>query len=270
MKFSFSNLNPFKGASSPSLDLSRQAKRALRWVPISALSLGFVALMISAVQGEKSRYCTGLQISMDGTQDLFFIDPEMIRHHLGTMAADTFLGRALPEIDLSGIEEGLEKLPHVAKADAWIGNAGTLCINLEQRQPMLRVIHNQGVSYYIDIHGEKMPSTRTFTARVPVLSGWDGGDQESLAEIVILADKIRRDPFLSALVEQIHRSDIGEYELVPKVGDHIIRFGELREVDEKFEKLKTMYSEGLNYTGWDRYQFIDLRYQDLVYATKKQ
>jgi len=245
-------------------------KSIFRNVSLLGLTVLFIGLLISAAAGEKARVCSAVQISMDGTQDLFFIDPHTIKNKLGQLDRDTFQGMPLNEIHLAEVESSLEELPHVQDAEAWFGSGGTLCVHVEQRVPMLRVIHNKGVSYYLDIHGEKMPSTRTFTARVPVLTGVDAADQESLAEVVGLATFIRQDPFLAALVEHIHRTASGEYELVPKIGDHVIKLGGLSDLPAKFQKLETVYRDGLNYTGWDTYRVLDLRYQDLVYGTKAQ
>jgi len=245
-------------------------KSILRNGSLLALTALFIGLLISAAAGEKARVCSSIQISMDGTQDLFFIDPQTIRNKLGELDRDTFAGMPLNQIDLAALEASLEELPHVQDAETWFGSGGALCVHVEQRVPMLRVIHNKGVSYYLDIHGEKMPSTRTFTARVPVLTGMEAADEETLAEVVGLATFIREDPFLAALVEQINRTASGEYELVPKIGDHIIKLGVLSDLEAKFKKLETVYRDGLNYTGWDTYQVLDLRYQDLVYGTRAQ
>ena len=253
----------------PTLKLDpNRLKKLLRGVGLLTLVTVFAVLLASAAAGENHRTCSSLQISIDGTQDLFFVDPQAIRSELGKLDADTFIGRPLQSIDLSSIELALEEMPHIEEAEAWIGTGGTLCVNLEQRVPMLRVIHNKGVSYYLDIHGEKMPSTRTFTARVHVLTGVEAVDEKTLAEVVELATYIREHSYLAALVEQIHRDESGEFELVPKVGDHLIKLGGISDMEGKFDRLQTIYRDGLNYTGWDAYQIIDLRYRDLVYGVR--
>jgi cell division protein FtsQ len=229
----------------------------------------FSLVMIGASRSAKERQCSGVEVTISERNDVFFIEPEMLVDELARLNTDTFRGVPLSNIDLSAVESALASLPHVARAEAWIGPSQRLCVLVEQRRPLLRVMHNEGVSYYLDIHGEKMPSTRTFTARVPVLTGLDEADGESLGEAYGLAKLIHDDPFLAALVEQIHRTDDGEYVLVPKVGDHLIRFGGVEDGPEKFRKLRALYSEGLYHTGWDVYSTLDLRYRDLVYGTRR-
>jgi cell division protein FtsQ len=245
--------------------------KALARIGGLGLLLGLFSLvMIGASRSGKQRQCSGVEITIAERNDVFFIEPEMVLSELAQLSADTFRGVPLRDINLSAVERALADMPHVARAEAWFGPSQRLCVLVEQRRPLLRVMHNQGVSYYLDIHGEKMPSTRTFTARVPVLTGLEEADGELLGEAYGLAKLIHEDPFLAALVEQIHRAEDGEYVLVPKVGDHLIRFGGVDDGPEKFRKLRALYSEGLHHTGWDVYSTLDLRYRDLVYGTRRQ
>jgi cell division protein FtsQ len=47
-------------------------------------------------------------------------------------------------------------------------------------------------------------------------------------------------------------------------------FGEAKDFEEKFEKLKTFYTEGLNKTdGWNKYSTINIKYKNQVVCTKK-
>ena len=60
-----------------------------------------------------------------------------------------------------------------------------------------------------------------------------------------------------------------EMELVPRVGNHTILFGDEKEMDEKFSKLFLFYKEGLSKQGWNKYNVINLKYKDQVVCTKK-
>jgi cell division protein FtsQ len=59
-----------------------------------------------------------------------------------------------------------------------------------------------------------------------------------------------------------------EFELVPKVGRHIIVFGDIDNMEKKFDKLIVFYKEGLNKTGWDKYKIINLKYENQVVCSK--
>ena len=89
-----------------------------------------------------------------------------------------------------------------------------------------------------------------------------------LDDFYAMARFILADEFWSAHVEQIYVNNYGEIELVPKVGDHKIIFGTSDQMEEKFWKLKTFYKEGLNYTGWENYDTLNLKFENQVVCTK--
>ena len=245
---------------------------ALRRAGWLLAGLGFVALVMAARHRDAQRVCSTVEIALMEPSDLHFLDPSALRSQLGALDADTFVGKPLVEIDLKAIESHLNAMPHVASAQAWLGAGGKLCVSVAQRDPVVRVMHSNGVSYYLDIHGEKLPTTTTFTARVPVVTGIPSQDEEAMTaaldDVLVLAAFWQGDPFLEGLVEQIHRTENGEYELVPKVGQHIVRMGSPAEAPAQLAKLLTFYRDGLCHTGWDDYRHVDLRYRDQVVAKK--
>ena len=58
------------------------------------------------------------------------------------------------------------------------------------------------------------------------------------------------DEFMSALVEQIHVSNQGEFTLIPKLGNQKILFGKHSNVLDKIDRLKVFYWEAIPYEGW--------------------
>ena len=56
---------------------------------------------------------------------------------------------------------------------------------------------------------------------------------------------------------QIYVTKSGEFELVPRVGPHLILLGEIEDYEEKLNKLEIFYKEGLNTVGWNKYLKIN-------------
>ncbi len=252
-------------------------KRIARTGTGLVLAAAFGVLVLAAGRHERGRQCGGVDIVAIEPTDLYFLDPADVKAELGRLDADTFAAKPLASIALNAIEEHLESLPHVAEAEAWIGAGDRLRIRLKQRKPVLRVMHSEPVSYYLDIHGEKLPTSPTFTARVPVVTGIPRHDGEAMAaameEVLALAALWQDDPMLEALVEQIHREEDGSYVLVPKIGDHLVLMGQQGVAPEdwapgQWDKLQTFYRDGLRHTGWDAYRQVDLRYRRQVVARR--
>jgi len=90
-----------------------------------------------------------------------------------------------------------------------------------------------------------------------------------LKDLYTLSTYIYNDVFLKAQIEQIYLNQDNEFELVPKVGRHLVLFGDLAEMETKFDKLKIFYDKGMKRAGWDTYKTINLKFKDQVICEKK-
>jgi len=90
-----------------------------------------------------------------------------------------------------------------------------------------------------------------------------------LIDLFKLSSFITQDQFLKAQIEQIYVTKTGEFELIPKVGRHLIIFGGIEDMENKFDKLLVFYHQGMNKTGWDKYKTINLKFENQVVCSKK-
>ena len=71
-------------------------------------------------------------------------------------------------------------------------------------------------------------------------------------------------------MNQVKISAEDGFEIIPRVGDILIVFGEGKKIKEKFDKLMIFYKEGLNKVGWGYYDTLDLRFEGQVVAGRKK
>jgi cell division protein FtsQ len=90
-----------------------------------------------------------------------------------------------------------------------------------------------------------------------------------MAEIKEMALFMKQDSFWMAQVDQCDINDQRRFELVPKMGDHLILFGNGKEIPEKFRKLNIFYQQVLAKTGFNTYQDINVEFEGQVVATKR-
>jgi cell division protein FtsQ len=83
-----------------------------------------------------------------------------------------------------------------------------------------------------------------------------------------MASYITRDKFLKAQIEQVFVEPNGEFELIPRVGNHIIIFGGPDNMEDKFDRLFVFYRNGLSRIGWTRYNVINIKYRNQVVCSK--
>ena len=164
---------------------------------------------------------------------------------------------------------------------------GTICIDIESRKPILRVINKYGQGYYVDKKGIIFPLSSHFSARVLVANGdiLEQGYQNkalhidsmyskfaakrlTLQELLVLAKFIDSDEFLKAQIEQIFVEG-KEYEMIPKVGSHTIIFGTIDNYVNKFFNLKAIYYKGFSNLGWQKYKAVNLKFDNQVICTKR-
>jgi cell division protein FtsQ len=79
---------------------------------------------------------------------------------------------------------------------------------------------------------------------------------------------ITHDKFLKAQIAQIYVNEQNEFELVPRIGNHIILLGTAEDLDDKFRRLVAFYRYGLNKIGWNKYNVINIKYKNQVVCSK--
>jgi len=178
----------------------------------------------------------------------------------------------LASLEVERMERVLEMDPFVKNADAYIDQNNHLHVNIEQREPLLRVLDIRGGNYYLDATGKKMPPSKNFAARVMVATGnvspytpeFLEKKKSNLKDLFQLTQTLLADVFLADFVQQIHVNNAGEFILVPLVGDQKIILGSTRKLDDKLQRLKIFYQQGMPYEGWRKYETINLKYSGQV------
>ena len=139
----------------------------------------------------------------------------------------------------------------------------------------MRIMDEAGGEYYLDENGKQVPVTRGSAVRVPIVTGVKDtfhskflSDEKpsKLKDVFNIMKYVAHDEFLSALIEQAHieNDSIGDIVLIPKIGREKLIFGDGRDIEEKFEKLKIFYRDGLPKLGWSRYKTLNLKYANQV------
>jgi cell division protein FtsQ len=164
----------------------------------------------------------------------------------------------------------------VEKAKIYIDNQQQLNIQIEQRVPIARVFTASGNSFYIDKIAQKLPLRNLSVMRLPVFTGFPS-DQDKLSKpdsallqsILHFSSTIQKDSFFLAQIAQINIAPNGDFEMVPTLGDHLVLFGKVENVEDKLNRLYTFYKKVLVPSGLNAYSVLDLRFEHQVVALKK-
>lgn len=241
------------------------------------LIVAFVAFIVISLDRKANENTAPLRITITDYETKKFIKKEEIQKQLNDTFPATLNGVVIGSIDLKRIENILRKNEFVEEAEVYIDATNHVNIKLSQRTPIVRVVDMEGSNYYIDEKGRYMATSRHFTARVPVATGFITNRsynipiediRNPLNPLFILVKYIQADDFLTAQIEQIYLEKNGDFVLVPKVGTAKIILGNAADLPEKFKRLKIFYKEAIPYTGFAKYKSINVKFKDQIVCTK--
>jgi cell division protein FtsQ len=245
-----------------------------------------ISLNFSSNESKKIK-CSSIEIVI-ASDNQKFVKTSDIRNIIDHQSKN-LTGSSIYAIDIKRLEKAVKNHPAVKDAEIYSSLTGRLIIELFQRTALIRVIDKKEKSYYIDTEGRIMPLSERYTARVVVANGNISSDYfkkqvfvanpeipDTLNDQMPLFDRmfylvkyISENKFWNSQIEQIYVNDNMEFELIPKVGDHLIIFGGVEEIGWKFRKLEALYKNVFGKIGWNRYNTINLKYSKQVVCLNK-
>ena len=249
------------------------------WLPF-AVYLVVMPAFITDIAYDTS--CKKIEIDISDSLDYSFVTSEGI-FSLIHNDGEKILGKLISEIKVKEIESRIRTIRELEKVEVYSTVDGVLHVEADQRDPLLRIMTTYGNSFYVDKHGVIIPYSDSYTPRLLVVSGNidipdeyisrgeinSAPDDELIKQVYKMAIFLNGDEFWSAQVEQVWVNNRNEFELVPRAGRHIIKFGGQNDMENKFRDIKAFYLEILPVIGWDKYREINLRYKGQIVCKKR-
>lgn len=240
-------------------------KRILKYLLIGIAACYIVFAFIVVPNIPDNSRCKGVLISVTNDKNGNLTNG-YIMEMLQTSGIDPSK-KEMDSISCRQIEELLKGITLIKECQVYKGTTGFINVDIECRTPILQVYEMNGQSYYIDANGDSIIGIMK-ALHLPIANGYITKEMRK-KELKEIANTIYNDPFWLAQIEQIHFDKKGGIILVPRVGNHIIEFGTADNATEKLSKLYTFYSKGLNTIGWDKYEKLNIEFNDKVIGTKK-
>lgn len=238
----------------------------IKWLFIVVLSLCALTMVCIFSYRSDEMICRRVNVIINDSATLRFVSVADIHRVIKEKDMDP-VGISMQLVKPDVYEKMLASLPRIKQVECYKSPDATFNVEIMQREPILRIV-NSGKGYYIDSDGSVMPLSNSFAAYVPVATG---AVTESFAknELYRFALFLKENPFWNAQIEQINVDYDEEVDLVPRVGDHIIKLGTIDNFEYKLNKLLSVYQQGFKETGWNKYRTINLSYDDQVVCTKR-
>lgn len=187
-------------------------------------------------------------------------------------------------VNTKELEQAVLKNPTIKSCEVYTQIGGKLRVEVTQRNPIVRLMPELGSDYYVDEDGYILPESQRFAAHVLICNGdipsmpningkvnlYDLEDEKYhvLKDVYAISKFIYNSEFWKPQIEQLYAEN-NEFEVIPRVGAHIIKLGSTANFEYKFRKLYTLYKKGFSQVGWNQYEIINLKYSNQVVCTKR-
>lgn len=243
---------------------------ALVWI---LLGSGMIVLLVAAITRKNNEPVVSVKINISGVQNNYFIDKKDVLKILERVHGKKLEKAIAASLDLVAMENALQKDQWIKEAEIFLDNNNVLQVAISEREPIARIFTVSGASFYMDSALKRLPLSDKFSARLPVFTNFPTEviiltreDSALLKGIKLMGEYIGNDPFWMAQIEQIDITPSRSFELIPKLGNQVIRFGNVDGYKEKFNKLLAFYKQVQTKTGWSRYSILDLQFKDQIVA----
>ena len=236
---------------------------------------GILTLLVAANSKEQKHLCKEVVITVKGVGESFYVDKNDISSALKKAANGKLVNQSLRSINLAKLEKSLERNAWIRDAELYVDSKDVLHVTVTERQPIARVFTTRGASFYMDSSGLKMPLLQRVSIRVPVVTNYTAAKKLNKADSILLTNLkqllqyVNHDPFWSAQVGQIDIVDRNKFEIIPTIGNHIIRIGNAENLEQKFGRLLIFYRQVLGKTGFDKYNVLDARFNGQIVGMYK-
>lgn len=243
---------------------------AIAWLMVTA---GLMTLLIAANQKNQRQVCRDVVVTIKNSTDKIYVDHAEILNQLESVQG-SLINKPVQDIKITSLEDKLKRHQWIKKAELYIDSRNVLHVLVTERQPIARVITRAGHSFYIDKEGKKMSLVDGITVRLPVITNftsatrWSKKDSVVMNGLLELLHYLEKDSFWNAQVGQIDVLKDHTVEIIPVIGNHIIKLGAPENIENKLHNLFVFYKAVLTKTGFDKYSILDIRFKGQVVGVK--
>lgn len=228
--------------------------------------------------------CSKIAVTIQDSSYIQFVDREQILNLLNSRK-DSILGRPTGSISIEKIEKKISSIHEVKTVEAFFNITGALNIYVDQRNPIMRVIPDEGGDYLVDDEGYVFRKSTIYAPRLHIVGGditisrrmLEGTSifdtaafhKTVLRDIYELLTYIDNDDFWSAQIDQIYVDSKQQIEMISRIGSHTIQLGSIDNYETKMRNLLAFYEQVLPKTGWNRYSTINIAFKDQIICKKK-
>ena len=198
----------------------------------------------------------------------------------------TFLNKTMVEVLLEGdinsdslidnfndLENKISSNPHVKNIKVFKDLIGNINVEVEQFQPIARIVSGINAKNYIDSEGNLFPISSNHSERVMLIhttSDIDISDKDLkfTKDFLQMINFIKSDDFLSKIISEIEIKTIKNIVIHPQLSKQKFIFGYPDGLDDKFEKILLFYKKIAPTKGWNTYKTVNVKFRNQIICDK--
>jgi cell division protein FtsQ len=254
--------------------------RILLIVPV----LYLIVVPVYMASSSSAKPCSRIIINICDSADYHFVTKRQLLN-LAIGNSGKILGSPVKEVSVLDIENRINILRELKVAEVYLTIDGALHVYADQRNPIMRIIPDEGGDYFIDEEGVVVRGRNLYTPRLHIIEGnvhisramlegvsvLDTSIKNSiLPDIYHFMEYINADAFWSAQIDQIYVDSRDEIDLIPRAGNHLVHLGTFENYRGKLRNLSAFYEKVLPEAGWNKYSVINLEYKDQIVCRRRQ
>lgn len=250
-------------------------KQKLKNAACVAATLVMVAYLAGALvitdRAQASARCEGMRIEVRDTGNPTFVTAREIARELGGLA-ERSSGMLLRDINTEEIARRLGEIDKIESATVTLLSDRRINVTVTPLVPVARIFDGDK-SYYINRQGKRIGANARYHVDVPVITGhFDPADTVftpgSLLPLLDWLDAHAKT--WGRFVTMIKVDSPRDIIVIPPITGHVVNLGAPKDFDNKFERLRTMYSKVIPVRGWDFYDTLSVKWSGQVVATRRE
>ena len=257
--------------------------KKLLYMLLIIIVLYLIVMPVYFTGATNSKLCGGIVIDIKDSSDFHFVTKKQLLN-LAYGNSGKILGKPVRDVSLSEIEKRINVLRELKVAEVYMTIDGIVHVYADQRDPVMRVIPDNGGDYFVDEDGVVVRKRNLYTPRLHIITGnvnitsamlngvsvLDTSIKNSiLKDIYYLVNYINYDKFWSAQIDQIYVDGNDEIDLIPRLGNQLIHLGTTENYEGKLRNLRAFYDKVLPDAGWNKYSLINLEFRDQIVCKKR-
>ncbi|MBQ6964986.1 MAG: hypothetical protein IJP82_04765 [Bacteroidaceae bacterium] len=231
--------------------------------------VGYSVLFLSGPDEDEK--CEAVELVLNQDIQSVFVDEKEVEELLKNVHLYP-KGMLMKDVNTKKIEEAISGNEFVSKVECYKSANGKLCIEVEQRVPVIFVAPDGQSGYFVDAQGKMIPD-RNYVMNLVTASG-NIDEKYACTQLAEFGQFLQTDAFWNSQIEQIYvqKNRKGErvVEIVPRVGNNIVYLGTMDDYQKKLRKLKVFYEKAVGTVGWNKYARVNLEYDNQIICTKKK